>query len=511
MLVWGFLLGGGIEAISWGQEEPESAPPTIEQLREEVRKTSMKIDAVVRRYELEIQSLKSALAERHAPEMSTEKESTPAPVVQVVKETAERSALGAEGNLGGDQMIWVMMFASLWLVLMYAGVAMREAGLTRAKNGIHAMVKSLVALTLGVLVFAVLGGGLMFGSSFQGVVGVEGWLLGLEAGAGVPKGGGMVVLLVHVLLAGWVAALVSGGMAERTRLTGFVCYVVVMSGVLFPLAGHWFWQGLWQGGAGEGWPAALRLSLHDFAGGTLIHGMAGWAALAGILVVGPRVGRFGTDGKPVLLLGHHLPMAVVGTLLMVAGGLAMLGLFGWIRGIEAPAQPVMHGLLASATGGVAAFAVTWLHQGRPDPMFAMNGLLGGLVAVMAGADVIGVPGALALGGLGGLVGGYGILLLEWFRWDDAIGVVAVHGIAGSLGALGLVLFHRDGVSTDLMLGQLVGVAVVFAWAFLGSWVCFSILEKTMGLGATQEMQEDGLDFHEHSANAYPDFQQNDPV
>ncbi len=393
------------------------------------------------------------------------------------------------------------LLCALLVLLMQGGFCLFALGMARAKNGIDVMMKHLIGFALVALVF-LLSFPFMFGPSIDGWIGDGEWSYVWE---GPPNGDMWIFWLFQVGLAGIACTLASGAMEGRTRFAGYLCGTVALAGIVYPVAGHWAWgsRGALIGMAsGQGW--LEQRGFHDFAGSTVVHVVGGACALAGVLVVGRRAGRFAPDGTPRLLGGHHLSMAGLGAILL------LFGWFGFNAGALGSPSPalgeiVVNTLLAASIGSCSAMASRWIMDGRPDPAISMSGGLAGMVAISAGCDVVNPLAAIGIGLGGGLLANFGGLLLERIRVDDATNVVPVHLFSGLWGTWAVALFHRDGFASGLLPTQAIGSVSLGLAAFSVAFIFFKVIDLTIGLRAGGEEQGDGLDFADHAANAYPDF------
>ncbi len=395
----------------------------------------------------------------------------------------------------------LVIACAFMVFLMQGGFCMLELGFSRAKNSINVIMKSLLGFSLTAIVFLV-GFTFMFGNSVNGWLGMGGWdyLFAAPANADL-----WVFWMFQVMLVGIAGTIASGAMAERTRFIGYLCYVVVLAGVIYPVLGHWAWGSLAGNfglGGDQGWLEA-RL-FHDFAGGTVVHGVGGACALAGLLAVGPRRGRFAADGTARLIVGHNLPLAALGAFLLWFG---WLGLHVGAHGNAGPeiGMIAVNTTVAPAFGALSAMISRWVVDGRPDGAITLNGALAGLVAISAGCDVVAPFAALAIGTIGGLVATFGSILLEKLRLDDTVDAVPVHLFAGIWGSLAVGLFYKGESGQVSLVTQAIGSFGVCLAAFVFAFVAFKMIDLVIGLRAGDEDQEDGLDFAEHAANAYPDF------
>jgi Amt family ammonium transporter len=286
--------------------------------------------------------------------------------------------------------------------------------------------------------------------------------------------------------------------AERIKFSGYLIFSVTITGLIYPVFGAWAWGGLFNG---SGWLEALGFI--DFAGSTVVHSVGGWAALAGALVVGPRVGKYTEDGTPRDIPGHSLPLAALGVFIL------WLGWFGFnagstTAGSTAIAKIAMNTFVAAGAGAAAAMAITWIDGGSPDATMTLNGVLGGLVGITAGCAALTPPYAILTGAIAGLVVVYGTRFLERYV-DDPVGAIAVHGLAGAWGTIAAGLFNSAGFSLSQVGVQFAGVAAAFLWTFPTSYLVFSLIDAAIGIRLNGEKEAIGLDRLEHDVEAYPEF------
>ncbi len=400
--------------------------------------------------------------------------------------------------------VWIVLTAAL-VFFMQAGFCMLELGLTRAKNAINICMKNFLDFSVGAICFLLIGFALMFGATQSGWIGTGPfWLSGIEGGSSFWS-----FWLFQVVFSGTAATIISGAMAERTKFVGYLVFTAVMTSLIYPIAGHWAWGSLAGGfgyGGAKGWLEALGYA--DFAGSSVVHGIGGAAALAGILVVGPRIGRFPKDGQATLIPGHNLPLAALGTFVL------WFGWYGFNAGSTLLADAsigriAVNTTIAPAAGAVAGMLAMWLHQGRPDLSMTLNGALGGLVGITANCNCVTPGSALIIGTVAGILATAGSLLLERLRVDDAVGAVPVHLMCGWWGILSVALFHEAGFSPAKLGVQALGALAITGFAFVAAWVSFKLIDQIIGLRASDEEQDLGLDFTEHSGAAYPDFMTGD--
>jgi Amt family ammonium transporter len=313
------------------------------------------------------------------------------------------------------------------------------------------------------------------------------------------------------VFAATAATIVSGGIAERTRFASYIIVSVLVTGIIYPVSGHWAWGGL---AGNAGWLEGLGFA--DFAGSTVVHSVGGWVALAGAIVVGPRAGKYGPDGSVRAIPGHNIPLAALGVFIL------WFGWFGFNPGSTTTADGTIGYIavntsLAACAGTVTAMLTAWIRFGKPDASITMNGALAGLVGITAGCYELSPSGAIIVGIICGFVVVLSIEFLDKIlKIDDPVGAVSVHGVCGAIGTLmvGLLAHPSYGGSTGLVYGgdasllmvQALGVAVVFAWAFGMGLVVFRIVAAVAGLRVSPEEELKGLDITEHGSESYNGFQ-----
>ena len=392
--------------------------------------------------------------------------------------------------------VWTMVAAAL-VFFMQAGFAMVEAGFTRAKNSINIMMKNLMDFSVGSLAFWAIGFGLMFGKSATGFFGTSGFFLSDFTPDGDPWV--LAFWMFQVVFAATAATIVSGAMAERTKFTGYLVYSLIVSALIYPIFGSWAWGSLFNG---SGWLEGLGFI--DFAGSTVVHSVGGWAALAGAIVLGPRMGKYTKDGGIRPILGHNIPLAALGVFIL------WLGWFGFNPGSTTTADKSIAMIfvntnLSAATGCVVAMIVAWIKIGKPEVGMSLNGALAGLVGITAGCANVTPTSAIIIGAISGALVVFSVLFFDKIRIDDPVGAVSVHGVCGAWGTLAAGLFNMGGVTLSIVMVQVVGIVACFAWTFTMAFIMFKVISKTMGLRVTPEEELEGLDFTEHGGHAYPDF------
>lgn len=398
-------------------------------------------------------------------------------------------------------IVWTCIAAFL-VFFMQAGFAMVETGFTRAKNAVNILMKNLMDFSVGSIAFFLVGFGLMFGQT-NGLFGTT--LFGLS---GVEPGAdwNWTFLIFQTVFAATAATIVSGAMAERTKFTGYLAYSFFISLFIYPIFGSWAWGGLLDGG---GW--LENLGFLDFAGSTVVHSIGGWLALAGAVVLGPRMGKYGPDGKPRAILGHNLPLAALGVFIL------WFGWFGFNPGSTTTGDGSIGYIavttnLSAAAGAIVAMATAWILLKKPDASMALNGALAGLVAITAPCDGVSPIGAILIGSVGGVLVVLSVLFIDHvLKVDDPVGAVSVHGVCGAWGTLSAGLFNLEsGLFYGGGLGQLgvqaLGVVTAFAWAFGLGLGLFYLIKVTIGLRVSEEEEQKGLDIGEHGMEAYAGFQ-----
>jgi len=398
--------------------------------------------------------------------------------------------------------VWTICAAVL-VFFMQAGFCMLETGLSRSKNCLNVAMKNVLDFTCTVIFFLFFGFTFMFGASHAGWIGLDNFQIWKFDGDSPI----WVFFFFQAMFAGTSCTIASGAMAERTKFMGYLAYACVLSGFVYPIFGHWAWGSFGGGyeegfGGTQGWLEAM--GFHDFAGSSVVHGIGGATALAGIIILGPRIGRFGKDGTPRYLPGHNFPLVTLGTLIL---WMAWFGFNGGstLKGDASIGRICVNTALAGAVGCWSGLIVFWLARGTPSPLVAMNGILGGLVAITACCDCVNPLSAVLIGAVAGVVATWGTLLLDALRLDDVVGAVPVHLFNGVWGTICVGLFHEDGFDLNRLGIQTFGALAISGGAFIVGLVMFKLIDVFIGLRASEPAQVDGLDFTEHSSNAYPDF------
>ena len=398
-------------------------------------------------------------------------------------------------------IVWTCIAAFL-VFFMQAGFAMVETGFTRAKNAVNIIMKNLMDFSVGTIAFFFVGFGLMFGET-NGLFGTT--LFGMS---GVEPGSdwNWTFLIFQTVFAATAATIVSGAMAERTKFVSYLVYSFFISLLIYPIFGSWAWGSLLNG---NGWLEGMGFL--DFAGSTVVHSVGGWLALAGAIILGPRLGKYGLDGKPKAILGHNIPLAALGVFIL------WFGWFGFNPGSTTTGDGSIGYIavttnIAAAAGAVMALFASWILLKKPDGSMALNGALAGLVSITAPCDGVSPIGALLVGSVGGVLGVLSVLFIDHIlKIDDPVGAVSVHGVCGAWGTLSAGFFNMEtglfyGGGIHQLFVQAVGVVTAFTWAFGLGLLLFWILSKTIGLRVSAEEEMKGLDIGEHGMEAYSGFQ-----
>lgn len=423
-------------------------------------------------------------------------------------EQAERiSELGT-----GINTVW-MLLAAMLVFFMQPGFALVEAGFTQMKNTANILMKNLVDFMFGALLFWLVGFGIMFGvGSFAGCP----HLADLDSMAqllnnGLPIEG---FLIFQTVFCATSATIVSGAMAERTKFSMYLVYTVFISVLIYPVSGHWTWGGGWlmNGNEGSFMMDLFGVASHDFAGSMVVHSVGGWIALVGAAILGPRIGKYGKDGRSKAIPGHSLTLACLGVFIL------WFGWFGFNPGSQLAADTAsaqtaislvfLNTNLAACAGGVVALFVSWMKYGKPSLSLTLNGILAGLVGITAGCDVVSPLGAVLIGLICGTIMIYAVEFIDnKLKIDDPVGASSVHGVCGTLGTILVGLFAEEGGvfyggGFGLLGAQTFAALVVAVWAALMGYILFKVLDKLFGLRVSKRIEEEGLDIYEHGESAY---------
>lgn len=394
--------------------------------------------------------------------------------------------------------VWTLIAAAL-VFFMQAGFAMVESGFTRAKSAVNIMMKNLMDFSMGSIAFWAIGFGLMFGPNSTGWYGTEGFFLsGWEGLAGDQWV--LAFWMFQCVFAATAATIVSGAVAERTKFVGYLIYSVVLCAFIYPIFGSWAWGSLLNGG---GWLEGMGFI--DFAGSTVVHSIGGWAALAGAIVLGPRIGKYGKNGEVRAIPGHNIPMAAIGVFIL------WLGWFGFnpgstTTGDSSIAMIFVTTNLSAAAGSILAMLTSWIMFKKPDIGMSLNGALAGLVGITAGCANVSPTSAIIIGAISGVLVVLSVVTIDKMHIDDPVGAVSVHGVCGAWGTLAAGLFNMGGTNIKIISTQLIGIGAAFVWAFGTAFILFKVIDMTMGLRITKEEEMIGVDISEHGTHAYNDFQ-----
>lgn len=397
--------------------------------------------------------------------------------------------------------IWVLI-AAILVIFMNAGFAMLETGFCRQKNAVNILAKNLIVFALATIAFWIIGFSFMFGqaSPFIGFGGL--FLSGQPATYGLdPFPAGLpisVFFLFQAAFAGTAATIVSGAVAERIKFTDFLIFSLLLTGISYPITGHWVWGGGWLG----------EMGFYDFAGSTVVHSVGGWAALMGAAFLGPREGKY-RDGQINAIPGHNMSIATLGCLIL------WIGWFGFNPGSELAANENVPYIavttnLAAAAGGIAATLTAWAKDGKPDLSMIINGILAGLVAITAPCNIVSYGSAVIIGAIGGILVVFAVTFFDRIHIDDPVGAISVHLVNGIWGTIAVGLFGMEnGLFTGNGVGQLglqlLGILCIGGFTVLFSTLVWLGLKYSLGLRVSIEEEIHGLDIGEHGMEAYSGF------
>lgn len=399
----------------------------------------------------------------------------------------------AKEFVNGLDTLWVLLGAML-VFWMQPGFALVEAGLTRSKNTANILMKNFVDFMFGTVFFWVLGYSIMYGADF-GLVGWSG-LFSLPEDSNVP---GEATFIFQTVFCATTATIVSGSMAERTKFHVYVIYSLLISALVYPIEGHWSWGGGWLS----------EMGFHDFAGSTVVHLCGGALALAGAIVLGPRIGKYGKKGEVRAIPGHNLTLAALGVFCLWVGWFGFNPCSTVAATGYANATSMSHVFvttnMAAATGGIAAMFYTWIIDGKPSLSMVCNGVLAGLVGITAGCDCVDIWAAAVIGAVVSVVMCFSVSFIDKvLKVDDPVGAVSVHGVGGMLGTILTGVFVNsdiNGVETTV-LTQTIGAVTVAFYAFVVGFILFKVLDKVMGIRCDRRIEEEGLDIYEHGESCY---------
>lgn len=404
--------------------------------------------------------------------------------------------------------VWMMICTGL-VFFMHLGFAFLEIGLTRQKNTINILFKNVFIITIGLILYCLVGFNLMYPGFADGASGFFGFAgfgldspLSAEGALDLTYNEGYTYwtdFLFQGMFAATAATIVSGAVAERIKIGPFMIFTIIYVGLIYPIAGSWKWGG--------GFLQTMETPFYDFAGSTLVHSVGGWAALVAVWLLGARIGKF-KDGKPQAIPGHNIPLATAGVLIL------WLGWFGFNGGSVLSAEPGATSLvlvttcLAAAAGGVVAMLTSTLIHKNLDLTMFLNGILGGLVGITAGADQMSPTDAILIGSIAGAIIVFAVSFIDRLKLDDPVGAIAVHLICGIWGTLAIGIFGAL-AGPDQFISQLIGVGSYAAICIISTFIILFILKKTVGIRVSEREELEGLDAHEHGMSAYPDFRLNE--
>lgn len=393
--------------------------------------------------------------------------------------------------------LWLLISAAL-VFIMHLGFSCVETGLTQSKNTVNILFKNLFIVCIGIVGYAFYGFNAMYPdvSGFNNYFAFGSWF-------GVDNEDVTMMtdaynnytwwtdFIFQAMFAATAATIVSGAVAERVKLSGFLVYATLLVTFIYPITGSWEW--------GYGWLDDRDFA--DFAGSSLVHGFGGFAALAAVIVLGPRKGKYLANGRVKPILGHSMPLAAIGVFLL------WMGWYGFNGGSVLSADPrgvsyvFVTTTLAAATGAIASMLVSWALLKKPDLSMGLNGVLAGLVGITAGADVVGMAGAIWIGLIAGTLVVFSIIFFDKIKIDDPVGAISVHGICGIWGTVAVGIWG----DTSLLGIQIIGTLSICAFAFVSSYILATLIKFTMGFRVSADEEAEGLDISEHGAEAYPDF------
>ncbi|MFV0565611.1 MAG: ammonium transporter [Flavobacteriaceae bacterium] len=404
--------------------------------------------------------------------------------------------------------VWMMICTAL-VFFMHLGFAFLEIGLTRQKNTLNILFKNIFIVTVGLLLYCLVGFNLMYPGFAEGSWGIFGFAgFGLDSPL-TPEGALDLTynegytywtdFLFQGMFAATAATIVSGAVAERIKIVPFMVFTLIYVGLVYPIAGSWKWGG--------GFLQMMETPFYDFAGSTLVHSVGGWAAVVAVCLLGPRIGKF-KNGKPQAIPGHNIPIATAGVLIL------WLGWFGFNGGSVLSADPALTSLtlattcLAAAAGGVVSMLVSTAMFKNLDLTMFLNGILGGLVGITAGADQMSPTDAIIIGSVAGALIVFAVSFVDKIKLDDPVGAIAVHLICGIWGTLAVGVFGEL-AGMDQFISQLIGIVSYAAICIVSAFIIIFTLKKTVGIRVSEKEELEGLDGYEHGMDAYPDFRMNE--
>ncbi|MDK2791580.1 MAG: ammonium transporter, Amt family [Deferribacteres bacterium] len=395
--------------------------------------------------------------------------------------------------------LWTLIAAFL-VFFMQLGFAMVESGFTRSKNALNIIMKNLLDFAAGSIGFWAVGFAIMFGATTTGFFGTEGFFL---SNWDMKDNWTLAFWIFQVVFCATAATIVSGAIAERANFKFYILFSFVMSMVIYPVFGSWAWGSLFHG---NGW--LEKLGFIDFAGSTVVHSVGGWAALAAAIIIGPRIGKFGDKGQVRVIPGHNIPLAALGVFIL------WFGWYGFNVGSETAADSALpliavNTTLAPAAAVLSAMTVTYFKYKKFDIGMSLNGALAGLVGITAGCANVTPFYSIIIGVVAGILVVYSVIFFDKIKVDDPVGAISVHGVNGAWGTLAAGMFNYNFETNALepvIMSQIIGIVAAFIWAFGSTYILIKILNMFVKFRVSEEEELMGLDFYEHGANAYPEFQ-----
>lgn len=432
-------------------------------------------------------------------------------VAETVEEAFDMDAAFAEAEISPEMWavnnLWIMI-AGMLVFIMHLGFACVESGLTRAKNTVNILFKNMMIVMIGIVMYGICGWIIMYPGEWI-VEGVFAFGFGIGGGgeygeayegASPAYNPGYTVwtdFFFQAMFAATCCTIVSGAVAGRIKLAPFLIFCIPFAGIIYCIVGSWHWGGGWLSEMGFG----------DFAGSTLVHGVGGAGALAGAILLGPRLGKYAADGSLQPIPGHSMPLAMIGVMLL------WFGWFGFNGGSELSADPLgvsyvlVTTTFAACGGGITAALISWILGGKPDLTMGLNGILAGLVGITAGPDGPSwVEALLVVGAVSGAICYFSVLFFDKIKIDDPVGAISVHGVVGIYGTLAVAFSDLSEFSVGQLTTQAIGAAAGIGFAFVSALIIFGILKAVVGIRVSEAEEIEGLDLGEHDMSAYPDFQ-----
>lgn len=395
--------------------------------------------------------------------------------------------------------LWTLIAAFL-VFFMQLGFAMVESGFTRSKNALNIIMKNLLDFAVGSIGFWAVGFAIMFGATSTGFFGTEGFFL---SNWDMKDNWTLAFWMFQVVFCATAATIVSGAIAERANFKFYILFSLLMSMIIYPVFGSWAWGGLFHG---KGW--LEKMGFIDFAGSTVVHSIGGWSSLAAVIILGPRIGKYGDKGQIRVIPGHNIPLAALGVFIL------WFGWYGFNVGSATAANTslpliAVNTTLAPAAAILSAMFVTYFKYKKFDVGMSLNGALAGLVGITAGCNNVTPFFSVIIGLVAGVLVVYSVIFFDKVKIDDPVGAISVHGVNGVWGTLAAGLFNYNFKTNTLepvILSQVIGVTAAFLWAFISTFIIIKILSIFVKFRVSEEEELTGLDYYEHGANAYPEFQ-----